>query len=78
MYVKYFLKRKDDKDFSEIVSGQEKETLTVLCTFSAAGDALPLMIMFPYKGIPVHLTDSVLKNWPIGRSDIGWMCNARS
>lgn len=70
-----FLGPKTRKDINEIVSEKEKEaeSLTVLCTFSAAGDALPPMIMFPYKRIPAQLTNSVPRNWPIGRSNAGWM-----
>ena len=67
---------KNKKDFYENSSGKEKETLTVLCTFSAAGDALPPMIKFPYKRIPALISDSVPYNWPIGRSDTGWMVSS--
>ena len=72
----HLLGPRNDKDFYEISSGKEKESLTVLCTFSAAGDALPPMIMYPYKRIPAHISDSVPENWPIGRSNTGWMISS--
>ncbi|GBP45797.1 hypothetical protein EVAR_76105_1 [Eumeta japonica] len=64
------LGEKGEKDFYTISSGKENETITVLCTFSAAGDALPPMIMFPYKIIPAHLLESVPDDWPIEQDEI--------
>lgn len=65
--------RTGEKDLYEIASGKEKESLTVLCTFSAAGVALTPMILYPYKRIPLHISESVPDDWPVGRSDSGWM-----
>lgn len=65
-----------ERNFYEISSGKEKEAITVLCSFSAAGASLPPMIMFPYKRIPAHLTQSVLADWAIGRSESGWMVSS--
>ena len=50
--------------------------MTVLCSFSAAGASLPPMIMFPFKRIPAHLTQSVPADWCIGRSNSGWMVSS--
>ncbi|XP_071642849.1 uncharacterized protein [Temnothorax longispinosus] len=68
---------KSEKNFYVIANGKEKDQcITVLCTFSAAGEAIPPMIVFPYKRIPVHIAQSVPDGWPIGRSDSGWMIHA--
>lgn len=60
----------------EIASGAEKDSITVLCNYSAAGDAVPPMVVFPYKRIPKDLALSVPPGWGIGRSDTGWMTSA--
>lgn len=65
-----------EKNFYEISAGQEKETITVLCTFSASGASLPPMIMLPYKRILAHLTQSIPPDWAVGRSDSGWMVSS--
>lgn len=70
------LRKNGEKDCYEISSSKEKETITVLCTFSAAGDALPPTILFPYKRIPAHLSKSVPDDWPIGGSNSGWMVSS--
>lgn len=61
------------RNFYEIAPGPEKQCITVLCNFNAAGEALEPMIVFPYKRIPRDITDSVPPGFAIGRSDSGWM-----
>ncbi|KAK9680733.1 Tc5 transposase DNA-binding domain [Popillia japonica] len=63
---------KNYRNFYEIASGPEKECVTVLCTFSAIGESVPPMIVFPYKRIPRDIAASVPEDWGIGRSDSGW------
>ncbi|KAL7286212.1 hypothetical protein TKK_0019508 [Trichogramma kaykai] len=65
-----------EKKFYEISAGNEKENITVLCSFSAAGATLPPMIMFSYQRIPAHLTQAIPPDWAIGRSDSGWMVSS--
>ncbi|XP_068896460.1 uncharacterized protein [Tenebrio molitor] len=67
---------KNFKNFYEISSGNEKESITVLCTYSASGVAAPPMVLFPYKRIPKELALSVPGTWGTGRSDSGWMTAA--
>ncbi|KAJ8969389.1 hypothetical protein NQ314_001788 [Rhamnusium bicolor] len=67
---------KNYRNFYEIASGPEKECITVLCTFSAAGDSAPPMVVFPYKRIPRDIAVSFPDDWGIGRSDSGWMTSA--
>ena len=57
----------------EVMEGNEKETLTVLGTFSADGAVLPPMIVYPYVKIPKEICAHVPANYAIGRSDSGWM-----
>ena len=37
------------KNIYEVVLGNEKETITALCTFNANGDIIKGMIVYPYK-----------------------------
>ncbi|CAH1980043.1 unnamed protein product [Acanthoscelides obtectus] len=67
---------KNYKNFYELASGPEKECITVLCTFSAAGVCVPPMVVYPYKRIPRDIVTSMPDNWGIGRSDSGWMVSA--
>ncbi|KAJ8883067.1 hypothetical protein PR048_014906 [Dryococelus australis] len=64
---------KDLKNSYEVTVGQEKELITVLCTFTMNGDAVSLMIIYPYKRLPVSICKSVPKDWGVGRSDLSWM-----
>lgn len=64
------------KNLYEIASGPEKESITVLCTYSANGQVPPPMIVFPYKRIPGHIAKTVPDGWSIGRSDSGWMVSS--
>lgn len=67
---------KNYRNFYEIASGPEKECVTVLCTFSAAGASVPPMVVYPYKRIPRDIAANFPDDWGIGRSDSGWMTSA--
>ncbi|KAJ8930676.1 hypothetical protein NQ314_016500 [Rhamnusium bicolor] len=67
---------KNYKNLYEIASGPEKESITVLCNYSASGIAAPPMVVFPYKRVPKELALTVPEGWAIGRSDSGWMTAA--
>ena len=43
----------------EVKRGNEKDTLTVLATFSAGGQVLPGMIVYPYQRLPKEVVASV-------------------
>lgn len=64
---------KNYKDTYSIACGKEKESITVLCNFSADGTDVPPYIVYPYKRIPRDVAESVPDDWSIGRSDSGWM-----
>ncbi|XP_050311451.1 uncharacterized protein LOC126747018 [Anthonomus grandis grandis] len=64
---------KNYKHLYEIACGPEKESITVLCNYSASGVPAPPMVLFPYKRIPKDLAVTVPEGWAIGRSDSGWM-----
>ncbi|KAJ8966061.1 hypothetical protein NQ314_003769 [Rhamnusium bicolor] len=61
------------KNMYDVSSGKEKESITVLCNYSASGQIVSPMVIFPYKRIPKELAHSVPEGWAIGRSDTGWM-----
>lgn len=71
--TKSVLGPKGAKDIYEVAKGNEKENLTVMFTFNAAGIMCHPMVIYSYKRIPQHILDSVPPNWGIGRSDTGWM-----
>lgn len=47
-------------------SPSEKDNLTVLGTFSAAGEIVPGMIVYPYVKIPRDIANNVPDGWIIG------------
>lgn len=53
--------------------GNEKETITVLLVFSAAGKTAVPMVVFPYIRPPKAVIDSMPSDWILGRSESGWM-----
>ncbi|XP_015114565.1 uncharacterized protein LOC107039464 [Diachasma alloeum] len=61
---------KSERRTSE-TSGTEKEFITVLCTFSAAGDIVPPMVVYPYKRIPTHIQVLFPDKWTIAKSETG-------
>lgn len=63
-------------NFYQIAQNNEKENITVLCTYSADGSILPPMIIYPYKRLPNYIYQTVPEHWGIGRSDSGWMVSA--
>lgn len=64
---------KGEKNMYEIAAGHEKENITVLFVFNAAGEAVFPMIMYPYKRIPGHIAESIPDDMVAGRSDSGWV-----
>lgn len=71
--TKSVLGPKGAKDVYEVAKGNEKENLTVMFTFNAAGIMCHPMVIYSYKRILQHTLDSVPPNWDVGRSDTGWM-----
>lgn len=67
------LGRKSYRTFYEISSVPEKQSITVLCNYSVAGQAVPPMIVLPDKRIPRDIADSFPDDYFNGRSDSGWM-----
>lgn len=60
-------------NFYEISSSPDKECISVLCSFNAAGDCVDPMIIYPYKRISRDIAESVPSHNAIGRSDsAGW------
>ena len=61
------------KNIYQVQAGTEKETLTVLMVFSADGNMLPSMVVFPYLRPPKDVVASMPESWFLGRSESGWM-----
>lgn len=57
-----------------ISPGQEKENISVLCSYRADGKVIRPMIVFPYKRFPPkHIAACVPNGYVIGHSSNGWM-----
>lgn len=62
------------KNVYEVDQAPAKSTLTVMFSFSASGETVPPMIIFPYKRLPDELIQSSPDpSWGFGKSDNGWM-----
>ena len=61
------------RNMYDLKRGNEKDTLTVLATFSADGKVVSGMIVYPYQRAPREVVASVPPPWAIGLSDSGWM-----
>ncbi|XP_050293612.1 uncharacterized protein LOC126734122 [Anthonomus grandis grandis] len=67
------LAAKSEKNVYEVDKGQAKQNLTVMFSFSAAGDVTPPLIILPNKRISKTLSDSVPDHWGIASTENGWM-----
>ncbi|XP_022832409.1 uncharacterized protein LOC111360624 [Spodoptera litura] len=67
------LAEKGSKNVYNVEQSQAKESITVLFTFSAAGDICCPFIVYPYQRLPEKIADSVPDGWGLGKSDTGWM-----
>ncbi|KAF0761694.1 Tigger transposable element-derived protein 1 [Aphis craccivora] len=47
------------KLFPKSRKSDEKENITDLCTYSANGSSLPPLIIYPYKRIPSHISQTL-------------------
>lgn len=56
----------------DVAYGQENQSITVLCYFSASGEVVPPFIVYPLQRISKEVAQSVPDEWGIGRSDSGW------
>ena len=68
------------KSFLQTSKENDKEGLTVLMGYSAAGKMPPPMIIYAYKQhIPHDIAEAVEAvdpTWAIGKSETGWMTSA--
>lgn len=55
------------------IKDKEKESITVLGTFSASGKVLPTLIIYPYERIPAEIARNIPEGWASGKSPKGWM-----
>lgn len=57
----------------EVIMGSDKEALTVIFTFSAAGFMCPPMIVYNYKRLSHEIAQSIPDEWGIGLNESGWI-----
>lgn len=57
------------KNVYDLKKSSEKETITVLRVFSAAGETVHPMVVFPSVRPPASVVKSMPENWYLGRSD---------
>lgn len=67
------LAEKGARNVYNVEQSQAKESITVLFTFSAAGNVCCPFIVYPYQRLPEKISESVPDGWGIGKSDTGWM-----
>lgn len=61
------------KNIYEVAPGPEKSNLTFLGSFSAHGDIVAPMIIYPYYRVPKDIANAVPQSFTIGTSESGWM-----
>lgn len=61
------------RNVEEIEGALPKSNISVMFTFSAAGDETPPMVVYPYKRLPTDIVKSVPQDWGIGCTENGWM-----
>lgn len=71
--TKKVLALKGARNVYEVEQAPSKTNLTVLFTFSADGNTVPPMIVYPLKRISEEIGNSIPDGWSIGKSDNGWM-----
>ena len=59
-------------DFYYGVPNNNKEQITVMGCFSASGETVPPMVIFPYKRLPRDVADSIPEGGFVGLSE-KWM-----
>lgn len=57
----------------QVVTSSEKDTITVLLVFTASGEVVTPLVVFPYLRPPKEVTASMPPTWYLGRSETGWM-----
>ena len=61
------------KNVYELGPSPEKSTLTFLGTFSARGDIVQPMLIYPYVRVPADIVRSTPDEFMIGATESGWM-----
>ncbi|CAI6354541.1 unnamed protein product [Macrosiphum euphorbiae] len=62
------------KDIYEIAKGNEKENITAMFTFNAAGQMCNPMIIYKYQRIPQNIIDTIPPHWGVGRLKNNFNC----
>lgn len=67
------LARKGSPALYKVVSGNEKESITVLFNVSANGTMLLPFLLFWHERIPASITTNLPKGWIAGSTERGWV-----
>lgn len=65
-----------EKKFYQAAAGPEKQSISVLCTYSADDTWYDPMIIYSYKRIPRNVAISVPDRFALGLSDSSWITSA--
>ncbi|XP_033220991.1 uncharacterized protein LOC117175391 [Belonocnema kinseyi] len=57
-------------------TGQEKQSITVLCCYAASGTVVDPMVVYPNQRIAQDVMQGVPENFAVGRSPSSWMISA--
>lgn len=68
------LAEKGARSVYKVIDANEKESLTALFMYNAAGTRAPPMVLYSYAGeVPKKVLENFPSGWGIGISDTGWM-----
>ncbi|XP_067205209.1 uncharacterized protein [Linepithema humile] len=65
--------RKGRKTVHKVVGSNDKEQITSLFLYNAAGDKAPPLVIFSYQRMPANIASNFPKGWSIGKTENGWM-----
>ena len=69
----YMFARKGSKSVHNVVTGNDKNTISVLFTITGAGEMAPPMISFSYQRLPSVIARKIPDGWSVGNTENGWM-----
>lgn len=70
------LGQRGERNNYTIATGQEKQSITVLCCYSASSQWIDPLIVYPHLRIPGSITSTMPVDAAVGRSPLGWMIGA--
>lgn len=65
--------RKGRKTVHKVVGSNDKEQITSLFLYNAAGNQVPPLVFFSYQRMPANIASNFPKGCSIGKTENGWM-----